>query len=107
SRYESDYLSKILAAGGDFETRYMETNQHEHLLHHNKFIVFEENGEAFVFGGAGNFTNQAFKSNFENYYAIFIPEVVREYQKQYRHLWEDLATPYKDLPVKNVKPIKP
>ena len=84
--------------------KYLETNHWSRLLHHNKFIVFYKSGRPFaVHAGAGNFTGTAFKSNFENFYYITIPEVVAAFDKQYEYLW-DLASTWGELPQENAKP---
>jgi hypothetical protein len=88
------------------EARYMETNHDAHLLHHNKFLIFDmpEGDRDGVFCGAGNLTGTGFSENWENYYYVTIPEVVDAYKKQYDHLWNDLSTKVDDLPTENVLP---
>jgi HKD family nuclease len=81
----------------------METNNNAHYLHHNKFITFTTpQGEA-AFAGAGNLTGTAFTDNFENFYWITIPHVVKAMKDQHEHLWS-LATPSDNLPATNVQP---
>ena len=101
------------------EARYMQTNHFSHTIHHNKYLILDNekkgrNKPKFfdrpaVFCGAGNFTKAAFMmsspaTNLENYYYITIPEVVEAFKKQYDYKWNNLATAYDDLPVKDVKP---
>lgn len=88
------------------KNKYMETNHAEHLLHHNKFLIFDmPSGEAdAVFGGAGNLTGTAFGENWENFYYITIPSVVDAFKTQYEHFWNDLATAPEDLPESNILP---
>jgi phospholipase D-like protein len=89
------------------EVKWMETNHFEHLLHHNKFLVFdmpEGTPDAF-FGGAGNLTGTAFGENWENFYYVTIPEVVEKMRTQYEHLYTDLATSPDNMPEKNVQPM--
>lgn len=89
------------------EARWMETNHNAHLLHHNKYIVFESKASAVpsgVFCGAGNFTGTGFSSNFENFYWIEIPAVWEAYRKQYEYKWTKLATPTDNLPRENALP---
>lgn len=97
----------------DAEARYMETNHFSFTIHHNKYLILNnakrENGIPAVFCGAGNFTKAAFSSkggatNLENYYYITIPEVVKAFQTQYNYMWNQLATPYGKMPLKDVKP---
>ncbi|MBT3980500.1 MAG: hypothetical protein HOE90_04055 [Bacteriovoracaceae bacterium] len=100
------------------DVKYMETNHSLHLLHHNKFLIFDNARKSSkkpalynkpaVFAGAGNFTSSAFKmsaskTNYENYYYITIPEVVSAFQKQYERLHRQLATSYDRLPTENVE----
>ena len=93
---------KQLEADG-LQVRYMETNHGARYLHHNKFIVFKTpRGEA-VFTGAGNLTGTAFTDNFENFYWITIPSVVKAMREQHDHLWS-LATPEQNLPKQDVTP---
>jgi len=86
------------------EVKYMETRHHEKgiQLHHNKFMVFDFGRTGAVFAGAGNFTGAAFSSNFENFYYITIPHVVRAFEEQFEHLYTDLATDPADLPEINL-----
>jgi len=90
------------------EVRFMETNHASHLLHHNKYLIFDfEAGsdlDSAVFAGAGNLTGTAFRSNFENFYYITIPDVVTEFQNQYEYMWNVLATAEEDLPDEDVFP---
>jgi hypothetical protein len=105
--------SASLEAGDNAEARYLETNHFAHTIHHNKYLIMDNSRskkmEPAVFAGAGNFTKAAFmmsskQTNLENYYYITIPEVVEAFKKQYDYKWNKLATPYKDLPVVDVKP---
>ncbi len=84
--------------------RYMETNHSSHLLHHNKFMIFELPTGNAVFLGAGNFTGTAFTSNWENFYFVTIPSVVQKMEVQYDHLYNDLATKPEDMPTTDVTP---
>ncbi len=90
------------------DIKYMETNQKLFLLHHNKYIIFEDldgvKGKDALHTGAGNFTIAAFTKNFENYYYITIPEVLEKFKTQYDHVWNSLATEQKDLPTVQVLP---
>lgn len=96
------------------EARYMETNHFHNTIHHNKYLILDnakrENGKPAVFCGAGNFTKAAFsgkgsETNLENYYYITIPEVVAAFKKQYDYKWNQLASPYNKLPLKDTKPL--
>ncbi|MEZ4743723.1 MAG: phospholipase D-like domain-containing protein [Bdellovibrionota bacterium] len=92
------------ASNGAF-LKYVETNPSSHLLHHNKFMIFYRDNIPYgVWTGAGNFTQSAFSSNYENFYYITIPIIVEEFAKQYQHLYQDLATAKEKLPVKNILP---
>jgi hypothetical protein len=99
------YNVKSLVTRGA-EARWMETNHDAHLLHHNKFLIFDmpEGERDGVFCGAGNLTGTGFSENWENYYYVTIPEVVDAYKKQYDHMWNDLATPQDRMPTENVLP---
>lgn len=100
---EAKNVKKVIDAGVD--VRYMETNQNQHLLFHNKFFLLSYNNqEGGVFTGAGNFTKAAFTNNFENYYYVTIPRVVEAFRKQYQHLFDQLATPYEKLPSEYTNP---
>jgi len=85
------------------KVRYLETNQGNGYLHHNKFIVFKTPSGESVFTGAGNFTGTAFTDNFENFYYITIPHVVDAMKAQQKHLFA-LGTEEKNLPKTNVRP---
>lgn len=84
--------------------RYLETNHGAHLLHHNKFIIFDTPAGKSVFVGAGNFTGTAFTSNWENFYFVTIPSVVQKMEEQYDHLYNDLATAPGNMPTTDVTP---
>ncbi|MBP9112172.1 MAG: hypothetical protein KBF88_05150 [Polyangiaceae bacterium] len=88
--------------------RYMETNHDSHLLHHNKYAVLTMGNfgvPSAVFTGAGNFTNDAFEKNLENFYYITMPDVVEKFKKQYEYVYTDLATSPDMMPTKNVSPV--
>lgn len=85
------------------KVRYMETNHGAKYLHHNKFIVFQTPQGEGAFTGAGNFTGTAFTDNFENFYYVTIPHIVKAMKDQHEHLWS-LATPEEKLPKENVLP---
>lgn len=85
------------------QVRYMETNNNAHYLHHNKFIVFQTPQGDSVLAGAGNLTGTAFTDNFENFYWISVPHIVKAMKDQHDHLWS-LATPPENLPKTNVQP---
>lgn len=103
---EGATAKRLLEAG--VPVRFLETNHGEFLLHHNKFAVFtderapSQNG---VFTGAGNFTGTAFSDNFENFYYVQIPHVVKAFREQYEHLYGTLATPVDRLPTEDVRPV--
>lgn len=90
------------------DVKWMETNHGEHLLHHNKFLIFNmpqgSSKKSAVFTGAGNFTGTAFSSNFENFYFIEMPSIVAAYNKQYDMMWNQLASETGNLPKKDTLP---
>ena len=104
--FEFDNVERLTDAGA--EAKWMETNHGEHLLHHNKFLILNmpsgSSQKSAVFGGAGNLTGTAFNENWENFYWISIPSVVKKFRDQYDHMWNDLATSTEDLPSENVLP---
>jgi hypothetical protein len=92
-------LSKLGA-----EPRYVQTNEQDALLHHNKFIVWEAPGRTgATLVGAGNYTGDAFEKNLENFYFVTIPDVVAKMSAQYDHIYNGLASPEKDLPQTEAK----
>ena len=97
-------VAELLPLGLD--ARYVETNHVDKLLHHNKFVIASQPGDApdQVFAGSGNFTGSGFSDNFENYYVVSIPEVVETFHAQYDHLADVLATRPADLPTELVVP---
>lgn len=92
-------VEKLVKAG--MEVKWMETNHADHLLHHNKYLVFDDKA---VFTGAGNLTTSAFYSNFENFYFIEIPSVVKAFNEQYEKVWNTLATSPEDMPTQMTQP---
>lgn len=100
-----EFANTMKMVKGGVDVRYMESNQNQRLLHHNKFLIFNfKDGSGAVHAGAGNFTKAAFSKNFENYYFIQIPEVVEAFRKQYEHKFNNLATSYEKMPKTYVNP---
>jgi len=114
--FEAENVASLEEAGGDnFEIRYFETNQGEHLLHHNKYLVFRKGTGAAtgMLGGAMNLTSTGFNDNFENGYFIKIPKVLDAFTTQYKRVWDGekasadeqdppIATPRNLMPEANV-----
>lgn len=101
-RFEFEHVKKLQDKG--MTVKYMETNGVQNLFHHNKYLIFNGGGTDSVFTGAGNLTTTAFTDNFENFYLIRLPQVVETFNRQYDHMWNDLATDPQMLPWKNVLP---
>lgn len=102
----NEYRNLLTLVKSGLSIKYMETNHWEHQLHHNKFIIFDlpNDQQDKVFTGAGNFTRNAFTVNYENYYLIQIPDVIKRFRSQYSRMWEKLASSEEDLPTENVEP---
>ena len=86
------------------QTKFLQTNQSVFQLQHNKFMIFTFDRGGAVFNGAGNFTTAAFTKNFENFYYITIPEVVKAYNEQYDLYYDKMATSEDDMPRDYVLP---
>jgi hypothetical protein len=100
-QFEASNVERMEEAGGDrFEIRYLETNHGEHLLHHNKYIVFHDlGGREELLCGAANLTDTGFSENFENIYYVTIPAVVEQFETQFARVWEGRkATPEEQDP---------
>lgn len=116
--FEAVNVSRLETAGGDnFEIRYFETNHAEHLLHHNKYLVYRNaSGQAFgLLAGAANLTGAGFNDNFENIYFIKVPHVLSAFDTQFSRVWEGkkatpteqdppIATPRHLMPESDVPP---
>jgi len=101
--FEYNNVIKVVKSG--VEVMYVQSNQNSKLLHHNKYIIFnDKDGVSAVHAGAGNFTKAAFSKNFENFYFIQIPSVIEKFKKQYQYALKNLATKYEDMPVQYVMP---
>lgn len=114
--FEAENVQTLEEAGGDsFEIRYLETNHREHLLHHNKYLVYRnDNGNAWgVLAGAANLTKSGFNDNFENIYFIKVPAVLEAFETQLARVWDGekaspteqdppIATPRGSMPVEDV-----
>ena len=90
-----------LAEAGDFEIRYLETNSEQHLLHHNKFLIFHglSGRPDAVLCGAANLTDTGFNTNFENIYYVEIPAVVTAFDQQFNRFWNgEKASPSEPHP---------
>lgn len=103
TRDEYHHVMSVMKAG--VQVHYVETNHWEQLLHHNKYFIFLNENRGGVFAGAGNFTGAGFKENYENFYFIQIPEVVKAFLNQYGVMWEKISTSPADMPVENIKPM--
>lgn len=105
SNTPDEYENLLRLTNAGVAVRYMETNQNQKLLSHNKYAIFQfPDGKGAVFTGAGNFTRAAFTNNFENYYFITLPQVVEAYRQQYEYYFNTLATPHEKLPSRYVNP---
>ena len=116
--FEARNVARLETAGGDkFEIRYFETNHAEHLLHHNKYLLYRT-GTGKVFGliaGAANLTGTGFNDNFENIYFIKVPHVLKAFDTQFKRVWDGkkatpdeqdppIATPRHLMPASDVAP---
>jgi hypothetical protein len=97
SALDAQAVARLRAAGA--VVRYLETNSLEHIYQHNKFALVHHASDNrwSLFTGAGNFSTNAFRSNFENFYRITIPYDVSAYLKHFDHLF-GLATPPERMP---------
>lgn len=116
--FEAQNVRTLEDAGGDaFEIRYFETNHGEHLLHHNKYLVYRDaGGDAWgVLAGAANLTKTGFNDNFENIYFIKVPAVLAAFETQFARVWDGeratpteqdppLATPRHLMPARDIAP---
>ncbi|MEM6289735.1 MAG: phospholipase D-like domain-containing protein [Myxococcota bacterium] len=106
---------------GRFEEKYLETNEKLHLLHHNKFLVFEgmPTGRDALMFGSSNLTGTGFEGNLENMYYTDIPEIVGAFQNQFGLFWDGegqlpegmsvapMATAREDMPIELVSVSEP
>jgi hypothetical protein len=116
--FEAANVARLEAAGGaKFEIRYFETNHGEHLLHHNKYLIYRTgSGKAFgLLAGAANLTGTGFNDNFENIYFIKVPAVLKAFETQFARVWDGkkaspdeqdppIATPRELMPATDVVP---
>jgi hypothetical protein len=110
--FEAGNVRRLETAGGDsFEIRYFETNHAEHLLHHNKYLLYRTaSGEAFgLIAGAANLTRTGFNDNFENIYFIKVPHVLAAFETQFARVWDgEKATPdEQDPPIATPRHLMP
>lgn len=90
---EWENMERLQKKGAD--VRLMATNQDEHQLHHNKYLIFDDKA---VMTGAANLTGAGFNTNWENIYYITIPEVVSAFRYQYENvIWNRLSSSVRDL----------
>ncbi len=95
---EARIVRKFLAR--DISPFYLETEHRQHLLHHNKYLLFkDQNKRPFALHtGAGNLTNAAFSRNFENFYFITRSDILKKFETQYNYVVQNLATQAEDMP---------
>lgn len=116
--FEARNVARLETAGDEkFEIRYFETNHGQHLLHHNKYLIYRT-GTGKVFGvlaGAANLTGTGFNDNFENIYFIKVPHVLKAFDTQFKRVWDGqkaspdeqdppIATPRNLMPATDVAP---
>lgn len=113
--FEAGNVKRLQTAGGDrFAVRYFETNHGEHLLHHNKYLIYRDGaGKATaLLCGAANLTAAGFKDNFENIYWVKIPKVLEAFDTQFARVWDGrkaspdeqdppVATPPEKMPARD------
>jgi hypothetical protein len=87
--FEATNVRSLMEAG-DYEIRYFETNHGEHLLHHNKYLLYRDaQGAPFgAIAGAANLTKTGFTDNFENIYFIKVPKVLEAFDTQFARVWD-------------------
>jgi len=95
---EWNIVDRLMGQG--MEARFVETNHWANLFQHNRMIVFDR--ELLI--GSANWTNAGLRENFESFYMVQIPSVVRAYAEQFEYLWGNIATAVDDLPQENVQP---
>jgi phosphatidylserine/phosphatidylglycerophosphate/cardiolipin synthase-like enzyme len=95
--------SAVMSLYKDVDLKFMQTNQSQELLQHNKFIILNGNKPS-LWTGAGNLTSAAFQKNYENFYLITIPEVVDTFKKQYSKFWDTMASDWSSLPTEQILP---
>ncbi len=114
--FEAQNVQTLMAASHDnFEIRYFETNHGQHLLHHNKYLIYRDDDMKpwGVLAGAANLTKTGFNDNFENIYFIRVPAVLQAFDKQFARVWDGkkatpseqdppIATPRNLMPEKDV-----
>ena len=107
SPWEANNVERVDRAGANI--RYIQTAHQEKFIqiHHSKIILFEDGPMEGVWTGAGNFTVNALHTNFENYFYITIPSVVEAYKQQLDQMWQETATPYRDMPKIDTMPLSP
>jgi hypothetical protein len=117
--FEAANVRSLAQAGGDaFEIRFFETNHAEHLLHHNKYLLYRDaSGEPWgLLAGAANLTKSGFNDNFENIYFIKVPHVLDAFATQLARVWDGergspgeqdppVATPRHRMPAHDVRPL--
>ncbi|MFK7987278.1 MAG: phosphatidylserine/phosphatidylglycerophosphate/cardiolipin synthase family protein [Sandaracinaceae bacterium] len=80
-------LYDALFDGEPLDIRFLQTNYYFEFgwqFQHNKFVTVDDDA---VFCGAGNFTEVAFRDNYENFYLLRDPEVVAQFTAEYDRLW--------------------
>jgi len=84
------YERFLKSSASGFEVRVFDTNEDIFQLQHNKFLLLEgvdQLNRVRLFTGAGQFTRAAFEENYENFYLIETPQVVRQYSELFDLLW--------------------
>ncbi len=116
--FEANNVRRLETAGAaKFEIRFFETNHAEHLLHHNKYLIYRNaSGKPFgLIAGAANLTGAGFNDNFENIYFIKVPHVLKAFDTQFARVWDGkratpteqdppIATPRHLMPASDVAP---
>lgn len=85
------YQKYLKPEASGFQVRAFDTNESIFQLQHNKFLILESVGKrelTRVFAGAGQFTKSAFEKNYENFYLLENPEIVKQFEKLFDDLWK-------------------
>lgn len=99
--YDVQTIQKLRDAG--IEVGFLETNNDIFHLHHNKFIIVDDE---VLFQGAGNFTSTALNisglGNIEQYYLIKEPGIVKAYVDGFDYL-NSISTLPENHPMSNLR----
>jgi len=90
-RLDANRINELIQS--NIKVNYIQTSDVAKQKMHNKFMIFDN----LVIVGAGNYTQGGMLANFENFYFIKDPDLIRNFKNQFEYLWS-ISNEHKKMP---------